>query len=86
MLFPSADGGESHKEEVFLAYESVEHAWHWIPNQEPDEVLIIQLFDSEAERNGLGVVGGAMHSSVHIEGTEMEEARESVEVRCPVIW
>jgi hypothetical protein len=56
------------------------------PNQEPDEVLIIQLFDSEAERNGLGVAGGVMHSSVHIEGTEMEEARESVEVRCTVIW
>jgi hypothetical protein len=86
MLFPSADGGESHKEEVFLAYGSEKHAWHWIPNQEPDEVLIIQLFDSEAERNGLGVAGGVMHSSVHIEGTEMEEARESVEVRCTVIW
>lgn len=49
-------------------------------------MLIIQLFDSEAERNGLGVAGGVMHSSVHIEGTEMEEARESVEVRCTVIW
>ena len=53
--------------------------------KKPDEVLIIQLFDSEAEMNGLGVAGGVMHSSVH-EGAEMEEARESVEVRCTVIW
>jgi hypothetical protein len=86
VLFPSADGRESHKEEVFLAYGSEGHAWHWISNQEPDEVLIIQLFDSEAEKNGLGVAGGVMHSSVHIDGTEKEEARESVEVRCTVIW
>ncbi|KAN0098487.1 GA4 desaturase [Hyaloscypha variabilis] len=86
VLFPSAGGGESHKEEVFLAYGSEGHAWHWISNQQPDEVLIIQLFDSEAEKSGLGVAGGVMHSSVHIDGTEYEEARESVEVRCTVIW
>jgi hypothetical protein len=49
-------------------------------------VLIIQLFDSEAEKNGLGVAGGVMHSSVHIDGAGKEEARESVEVRCTVIW
>lgn len=93
VLFPSAakddDNGEgeiSHKEEVFLAYGSEKHAWHWISNQQPDEVLLIQLFDSEAEKNGLGVAGGVMHSSVYIDGTEHEEARESVEVRCTVIW
>ena len=84
--FPSAGGEESHKEEVFLACGSEGHAWHWISNQRPDEVLIIQLFDSEAEKNGLGVAGGVMHSSVHIDGTGKEEARESVEVRCTVIW
>lgn len=89
VLFPTGVGEESeksHREEVFLAYGSDKHEWHWISNQHPDEVLIIQLFDSEAERNGLGIAGGVMHSSVHIEGTEDEEARESVEVRCTVIW
>jgi hypothetical protein len=91
VLFPTgvkSDGSneESHKESVFLAYGSEKHEWHWISNQEPDEVLVIQLFDSDAEKNGLGVAGGVMHSSVHIEGTESEEARESVEVRCTVIW
>ena len=89
ILFPS--GGEDgasgvHTEESFLAYGSDKHEWHWISNQKPDEVLIIQLFDSEAEKKGLGVAGGVMHSSVHIEGTEGEEPRESLETRCTVIW
>jgi hypothetical protein len=79
-------GDGSHKEQVYLAYGSEKHEWHWISNQQPDEVLVIQLFDSEAEKNGLGVAGGVMHSSAHLEGTEAEEARESVEVRCTVIW
>jgi len=92
---------ESHWEDVFLAHGSKrdingdsgeeggnakEHEWYWIKDQSPEEVLIIQLFDSEAEREGRGVAGGVMHSSVHLEGTEAEEARESVEVRCLVIW
>jgi len=82
----------SHWEDVFLAHGSnlegngKEHEWCWIKDQTPDEVLIIQLFDSEAERVGRGVAGGVMHSSIHLEGTEGEEARESVEVRCLVIW
>lgn len=89
VLFPTGVEGEeseTHKTEVYLAYGSSEHGWHWISNQQPDEVLVIQLFDSEAEKNSLGVAGGVMHSSVQIEGTEEEEARESVEVRCIVIW
>jgi hypothetical protein len=88
VLFPTGvdDGSVSHRESVFLAYGSEKHEWHWISNQEPEEVLIIQLFDSEAEKNGLGVAGGVMHSSVELEGTEDEEARESIEVRCTVIW
>ena len=77
---------ESHKEQVYLAYGSEQHEWHWISNQQSDEVLIIQLFDSDAEKEGRGIAGGVMHSSVQIEGTEGEEARESVEVRCTVIW
>jgi hypothetical protein len=88
VLFPTGvdDGSLSHRESVFLAYGSENHAWHWISNQKPDEVLVIQLFDSDAEKNGLGVAGGVMHSSVEIEGTQNEEARESIEVRCTVIW
>lgn len=88
VLYPTGvdDGTATHRAAVFLAYGSEQHAWHWISNQEPDEVLVIQLFDSEAEKNGLGVAGGVMHSSVELEGMEEEEARESIEVRCTVIW
>ncbi|KAG4415944.1 hypothetical protein IFR04_010894 [Cadophora malorum] len=90
VVFPSGvreDREEKgHPENVFLAYGSESHEWFWIEKQEPDEVLIIQLFDSEAEKEGRGVAGGVMHSSVNIEGTENEEARESVEVRCIAIW
>lgn len=91
VLFPSGKGvgdgeAKTHKELGFLAYGSDKHEWHWISNQQPDEVLIIQFFDSEAEKAGLGPAGGVIHSSVTLEGTEDEEARESVEVRCTVMW
>jgi hypothetical protein len=90
VLFPTGVKGEgdeeTHREQVYLAHGSEKHKWHWISNQQPDEVLIIQLFDSDAEKTGLGVAGGVMHSSVHLDGTENEEARESIEVRCTVIW
>jgi len=89
IVLPTGTDGQAtgtHMEESFLAYGSEKHEWHWISNQQPDEVLIIQLFDTEAEKNGLGVAGGVMHSSVDIEGTEGEEPRESLETRCTVIW
>jgi hypothetical protein len=97
VLFPTGvkdegngDGDEGHREAVYLAHGSMEgngeHEWYWIKNQRPEEVFVIQLFDSEAEREGRGVAGGVMHSAVGIEGTEGEEARESVEVRCCAIW
>ncbi|KAH7407984.1 hypothetical protein BKA64DRAFT_436375 [Cadophora sp. MPI-SDFR-AT-0126] len=90
VVFPSGvrevGDAKGHPEDVFLAYGSDSHEWFWIEKQEPDEVLVIQLFDSEAEKEDRGVAGGVMHSSVSIEGTENEEARESVEVRCIAIW
>ncbi|KAH9213942.1 hypothetical protein DL95DRAFT_366448 [Leptodontidium sp. 2 PMI_412] len=91
VVFPTGvreegDVERGHRENVFLAYGRDSHEWYWISKQEPDEVLVIQLFDSLAEKEGRGVAGGVMHSSVTIEGTEQEEARESVEVRCIAIW
>jgi hypothetical protein len=98
VLFPTGvksdrdgeDEGEGHREDVYLAHGSQdgegEHEWFWIKEQTPEEVLVIQLFDSEAEKEGRGVAGGVMHSAVSLEGTEEEEARESVEVRCCAIW
>jgi hypothetical protein len=93
VLFPTGvksgedrEEGEGHREDVYLAHGSDEHEWYWIKEQRPEEVFVIQLFDSEAEKEGRGVAGGVMHSAVTLEGTEHEEARESVEVRCCAIW
>lgn len=62
------------------------HRWYWVSNQTPEEVLVIGLFDSAREGEGLAA-GGAMHSSVELEGQEgEEEARESLELRCLAIW
>lgn len=91
-------GFETHREQAYLAYGPTgdelgeRHDWYWIKDQDVDEVLVIQLFDSEAEKEGRGMGGGVMHSSVVVEGVngyedgEVKEARESCEVRCCVIW
>ena len=61
------------------------HRWHYVSEQKPDEVLIVGLWDSDREGDSVGA-GGAMHSSVELEGREMEEPRESLELRCLAIW
>jgi hypothetical protein len=57
------------------------HRWCWVSGQRPEGVLVVRLFDTgregEARRSG-----GAMHSSVGLEGGEGEEPRESLELRC----
>jgi hypothetical protein len=78
--------GPTHETETYLAYGSNEHDWYWIWDMQPEEVLVIQLFDSEAEGKGVVGAGGVMHSSVEVEGTDGEEARESLEVRCTAFW
>lgn len=51
----------------------------------PDEVFMVGLWDSDREGDSVGA-GGAMHSSVELEGQEGEEPRESLELRCFAIW
>ena len=80
-LYP--DEADSHAAETLLAYANDTHKWCWIWDMQPEEVIIIQLFDSEAEKRGYC---GVMHSSVDVPGTEHERARESIEVRCTAIW
>jgi hypothetical protein len=58
--------------------------WYWVPEQMPDEVLVIKLADSEGGFGG--VAGGTPHASPVIEGDGAEEARESVEVRVFAFW
>jgi hypothetical protein len=87
----------------YLAYgprdkEQKAHDWHFISEQQPSDVLIIQLFDNEMEaqarapREGgnkmsnLGV-GGAIHSAFELDGQDINaEARESIEVRVAAFW
>jgi hypothetical protein len=78
--------GLTHETETYLAYGSDAHDWYWIWDMQPAEVLVIQLFDSLAEGEGIAGAGGVMHSSVDVEGTEGESARESLEVRCTAFW
>ena len=95
----------SHLSNSYLAYAPSDkdrkgHGWHFISNQEPTEVLIIQLFDNEMEATMASQQGkedgavspdisasGVMHSAFQLEGEdEAGEARESLEVRVVAFW
>ncbi|KAJ5476636.1 GA4 desaturase [Penicillium sp. IBT 31633x] len=81
----------------YLSYapsEGKPHGWHFISNQEPEDVLFIQLFDNQMEahkalyedENGDGSPGypvrGAIHIAFKLEGQDWDgEAHESLEVR-----
>ena len=58
--------------------------WYWISEQDTDEVLILQFFDSYATREGRP--WGAPHGGVELVGGESGEQRHSVEARCVAIW
>jgi len=75
----------THDTESYLAQWSEGQKWYFISNQEPEEVLVIGLFDSDREKDTVAA-GGTLHSSVDLPGTEGEEPRESLELRCLAIW
>ncbi|KAJ5900122.1 hypothetical protein N7495_004866 [Penicillium taxi] len=97
------EGHREYQSHGYLAYgprdkEQKAHDWHFISEQEPSDVLIIQLFDNEMEAysrapkegsnelSQLGV-GGAIHSAVELVSQDRDsEARESIEVRCAAFW
>ena len=77
--------GQTHDSASYLARWSEGQEWFWIEEQEPEEVLVIGLFDSEME--GVNKAsGGTLHSSVELEEAVGEEARESLELRCLAVW
>ncbi|ETS86635.1 hypothetical protein PFICI_00463 [Pestalotiopsis fici W106-1] len=92
------DEAPTHLSNSYLAYEPSggnSHDWHFISNQEPEDVLIIQLFDNEMEaleaakqeNKSEPSVGGVIHSAFELEGQDDSvEARESLEVRVVAIW
>jgi len=58
--------------------------WLYLRDQRPDEVLILQFFDSDAEKKGRPV--GVLHGSPELVGVENSDWRESFEVRCIAFW
>ncbi|KAE8441333.1 hypothetical protein EG329_005482 [Mollisiaceae sp. DMI_Dod_QoI] len=58
--------------------------WHYISEQDIDEVLIFQFYDSYAIREGRP--WGAPHGGISLVGKEDGELRNSVETRCIAVW
>lgn len=56
-----------------------------MPDQKPDEVLIIKFADTAADGNP-NIAGGSPHSSPEVEGTEDAEPRNSIECRVLAFW
>ena len=79
------DSGGTHDAESYLARWSNGQKWYFISEQEPEEVMVIGLFDSNRDKETVAA-GGTLHSSVDLEGTEDEEPRQSIELRCLAIW
>lgn len=75
----------THDSESYLAHWSEGQKWYFISQQEPDEVLVVGLFDSDRDKETVAA-GGTLHSSVDLPGTEDEPPRESLELRCLAIW
>jgi len=59
--------------------------WYWVPEQKPEEVLVIKFCDSKSEEDER-VAGQCLHISPILEGAEGEEVRRSVECRVYVFW
>ncbi|KAJ5740997.1 hypothetical protein N7493_000869 [Penicillium malachiteum] len=75
------------------------HDWYFISNQEPEDVLFIQLFDNRMEAkhpsnqmkdkiaHSDSPVSGVIHSAFELENQDYDsEARESLEVRVVAFW
>jgi hypothetical protein len=61
--------------------------WYWMPEQQPDEVLILKFADTAADSEHPEMAGGCLHGSPQIPGTEgEEEARCSIECRVLAFW
>jgi hypothetical protein len=63
---------------------TVSQKWYWISEQNTDEVLIIQSYNSYAIRDKRP--WGAPYSDVQLVGKEDRDVRYSVKARCIAIW
>jgi len=62
--------------------EALKHQWYYMHHQEPDEVVAFKIYDSDPTAKS----NGTPHTAVHIPGTEDEETRVSIEIRCFAIF
>ena len=60
--------------------------WYWVPEQKPDEVLILKFADTAVEQDG-GIAAGCAHGSPVLVGAEeQDEPRVSIECRVLAFW
>lgn len=61
--------------------------WYWMPEQTPEDVLIIKFADTLSEVNGK-VAGGCPHGAVELDDVDgvSEDPRESIEARVLAFW
>ena len=64
------------------ADEELKHRWFYMSEQQPDEVVAFKIYDNDPAAKS----NGTPHSAVHIPGTEDEETRQSIELRCFAIF
>ncbi|KAK4552243.1 hypothetical protein LTR86_010597 [Recurvomyces mirabilis] len=71
-----------------LQDESKRHRWLFLDEQEPEEVLVLKLFDSQAwQKSRRGVVmPGAAHSAFALPDQDSDKPRRSVEVRFIIFY
>ncbi|CAK4031454.1 amino acid permease-domain-containing [Lecanosticta acicola] len=81
-LVPLALIYEKRQGETLGVRYAADQEWFYKYAQGPEEVLLIKCFDNRAD--GLSRAKRVPHSAFEIPGTEHEEGRESIEVRCLV--
>lgn len=69
-----------------LTLASLNFDWYWLSDQQPNEVLVIKIFNSKNERHPDDVAGGVHNSSFHLPVTDGEEVRESIETKFFAFW
>ena len=60
--------------------------WYYVSDMQPDEVLVLKLFDSASLGEGAEEAAGVLHASPDIGDAAHGGLRESIEVRVLAIW
>ena len=60
----------------------IRHKWYYMYEQGPDEVVAFKIYDNDPKSPS----NGTPHTAVHIPGTEDQETRSSIELRCFAIF